>query len=129
MKFLSAGDTFSGNVHFESCSEVDDHPAVIVVTESAGNALRAKVVSYVGKQVREYSAYGFFHVLSRKLILTPKRQHSTGLGIICSFSETDDQASCVLRRNFLSQYCGTFDVKRDFTGVYAMSSAIVIDLF
>lgn len=51
VQFLSEGDTFTGTVSMNECLDVNDFPAAVVITRSAGNALQARVVGKVGAQV------------------------------------------------------------------------------
>ena len=120
--FLNAGDTFSGSIHFDSCSDVEDHPGVIIIRESAGNAVTASIFSKVDGQVREYSAKGFFYVPDRKLILVPEGADAKSLGMVCTFAGGDESANCQLMRDTFSRKCGTFQMTRDFVGEYSAST-------
>lgn len=119
VRFLNAGDTFSGQFSYDSsCVTVDDHEGVIVITESAGNALRGSLVVKVKGQVRSFDIRGFFHVGSKRLFLSPMDPGSKSLGFICEFSH-ENAAICKVVKDNMATECGTFTIKRDFTGTHS----------
>ena len=117
MRFLSVGDTFTGTMHYDSCTRLEDHPAAIIITKSAGNVVAASVVARVRGQTRTWDLKGFFHVGSSRLVLAVDGHDSKDLSVVCQFSNNDDGASCKLVRDNFSTQCGTFDITRDVTGV------------
>ena len=116
VQFLNAGDTFTGTVHFDSCSDVEDHPGAIIVTKSAGNLVSVIVVTKLMGQVRSYKADGVFHVASRKWILSPVDRDSKSLGLVCTFLTTENSAECTLQKDNFAVDCGTFNIQRDHIG-------------
>lgn len=113
---FKAGDTFSGTVHFDTCSELPDHPGAIVIKESQGNVVRATFVSKVQDKVRTFEIQGFIHTSTRQLILVPEGHDSKSLSLVCDFGNDENSARCQLLRDNLSERCGSFDLKRDYTG-------------
>lgn len=114
--FLNAGDTFTGNIHFDSCLDIDDHPGAIIIQESQGNVVKASVVSKVRGRVMEYSAKGFFHVPSKKLILVPEQVDSKTVSFVCTFEGNENKATCEILQDNFSRRCGNFQLTRDYLG-------------
>lgn len=125
MRFLNEGDSFSGDVHLDQCVKASDHKSILLITESSGNAVRATVVSKVGSHVRSWKLKGFFHVGSRKLILAKADYDSRALGLVCSFSSTNDAAECQVVRDNFSKLCGSFIAQRDYRGECCYKSSPV----
>lgn len=116
VQFLNPGDTFSGTVHFDTCASLPDHPGSVVITASAGNAIKASIITQVGGQVRSWKASGFFYYPSRQLLLAKEGYNSRDLNLICNFPESDNAAQCQILRDNFGSNCGTFNLERDYTG-------------
>ena len=126
VNLLHVGDSFSGSVKVDKCGEVPDHESVILITASAGNVVKATVISKIGERIRSWEAHGFIAINHRKLILTPQKGNSRSLGLVCEFTDTDDGASCQIVRDNFSTLCGTFNIKRDHRGRTALHSLCII---
>lgn len=116
VRFLNTGDTFSGEAHFDSCIKVEDHPISVMITESAGNLIRVQLVSRADDRVRSWSGVGFFHVGSKKLLLTPDEHAGRSLELVCSFARTNDGAECQILTDGFATQCGSVQLKRDHLG-------------
>lgn len=116
VRYLKAGDTFTGTARYDSCIDVEDHPVAIVVTQSSGNLVQGSVVSRVAGQVRSYDMEGYFSMASRKWLLQPTKHDSRSLGIACSFETDENTAKCNIMRDNFAVECGSITIKRDFIG-------------
>ena len=120
MRLFNSGDTFSGTVEIDSCADLPDHPAAIIITESEGNVVRAQFVSKVGDKVRSFETKGFFHVASKRLILIPEKYGARSLSLVCLFEDSENEATCKLLKDNFSRQCGTIKIKRDYTGKFCL---------
>lgn len=116
MRILREGDTFSGLVSIDECTDLPDHEGSLIITKSEGNAVRAQMVSKVKQQVRSYALKGFVHVTSRILFLVPVERQARSLSLACRFTQSENEASCEVLRDNFSHKCGNFNIKRDYTG-------------
>jgi hypothetical protein len=98
------GSTFSGITHWTSCTELNDHPTLITITDSDKSAffgprvfVRATVTNEIGQnqEVSTYNAKGYFSFAKRRLSLVPDANAPNNYGIICLFYFGDnDHADC-----------------------------------
>ena len=92
-----------------------DHASTIVISASAGNAIKGSIVGKVSDRVLEIHFKGLYHYDSKKLVLVAARGQSRAFSYVCSF-EDENSAECKIYRDNFSRECGTFSVERDFTG-------------
>lgn len=95
--------------------DVEDHQGAIIITKSAGNVVKAMVVSKVANRVLQYPANGVYYPHAKKLILAPENEDTKSLGIVCTFSH-ENSAECKLMKDSFSTMCGSFNIQRDYTG-------------
>lgn len=130
MDIVAPGDTFSGKASYESCFNVEDHPAALVIQRSSGNAFSGSIISRIKNSVRSAEVSGFFHIPSRQLIIVPERRDSNALSLVCNYDRnSDNDADCQVVTDFMTRRCGSIGFTRDRTSQSSFPCSFLFSRF